>query len=168
MDTGDPDSWRWIWLVAMVVFGVGEMAVAGSFFLGPFAVGAAIAALLAFAGVVIGVQWAAFLGVSVVAFLALRPMAKKLDEGGPVLGIGSHRQIGQRVRVVEAIDGEHDHGTVLLGHERWRAESASGVPIPEGATVVVVEVKGTRVVVSPTDPADPELGSGPRPYPDQP
>ena len=38
-------------LIAAIVFGLGEIAVAGSFFLAPFAVGAAVAALLAFAGV---------------------------------------------------------------------------------------------------------------------
>lgn len=149
MDAGDPESWRWIWLAAMVVFGVGEMGVAGSFFLAPFAIGAAAAAILAFVGVGVGGEWAAFLGVSVVVFLALRPLARKLDTDGPVLGIGSNRQVGQRAKVVEPIDGEHDHGTVMLGRERWRAESVDGQPIPIGTTVVVSTVRGTRVIVSP-------------------
>lgn len=152
MDAGSPEDWRWIWLIAMVVFGIGEMAIAGSFFLGPFAVGAGVAAVLAFAGVDVGIEWAAFLGVSVAAFVALRPVARRLDSEGPVLGVGSHRQIGQRARVVEAIGGEHDHGTVLLDRERWRAESQTGQKIPIDSVVVVVEVKGTRVVVAPADP----------------
>lgn len=152
MDAGDPDTWRWIWLITMVTFGVGEIAVAGSFFLAPFAVGAGVAAVLAFAGVNIGIQWAVFLGVSVASFVALRPVARKLDAEGPMLGVGSHRQVGQRARVVELIGGEHDHGTVVLDRERWRAESQTGQTIPVGATVVVVEVRGTRVVVAPADP----------------
>ena len=44
MTNGDPNDWRWIWIIAMVVFGVGEMGVAGSFFLAPFAIGAGVAA----------------------------------------------------------------------------------------------------------------------------
>lgn len=155
MDSGSPETWRWIWLVAMVVFGVGEMAVAGSFFLAPFAIGAAVAAVLAFAGVTLGLEWAAFLGVTVAAFAALRPIAKRLDADGPALGIGSGRQVGQRARVVEAIGGEHDHGMVLLGREQWMAESLSGQPIPAGATVTVVEVRGTRVLVAPAEPVPP-------------
>lgn len=155
MDSGNPETWRWIWLVATVVFGVGEMAVAGSFFLAPFAIGAGVAAVLAFAGVGVGFEWAAFLGISVAAFLSLRPIAKRLDAEGPVLGVGSHRQVGQRARVIEPIDGEHDHGTVMLGRERWRAESLSGQAIAEGATVVVVEVRGTRVIVAPAEPTPP-------------
>ncbi len=151
MDAGSPETWRWIWLVAMVTFGLGEIAVAGSFFLAPFAIGAGVAAVLAFAGVDVGIGWGAFLLVSVGAFVALRPVAKKLDAEGPVLGVGSHRQLGQRARVVEAIGGEHDHGTVLLDRERWRAESQTGQTIPVDSVVVVVEVRGTRVVVAPTD-----------------
>lgn len=161
MDWGEPETWRWIWLIAVVVFGVGEMAVAGSFFLAPFAIGAGVAAILAFAGVALGIEWAAFLSVSVGSFLALRPIAKRLDLDGPVLGIGSHRQIGQTARVIETIDGTTDLGSVMLGAEHWRAESTDGLQIPVGASVSVVEVRGTRLLVrydptiaapSPTEP----------------
>lgn len=158
MESGNPEVWRWIWLGATVFFGVGEMAVAGSFFLAPFAVGAGVATVLAFFGAGLAAQWAAFLLVSVAMFLALRPLAKRLDREGPVLGIGSHRQIGQRARVIEGIDGSKDLGTVLLGSERWRAESADGQVVPEGASVSVVEVRGTRLLVR-YDPTAP--GGGP-------
>ncbi|HEX2577758.1 MAG TPA: NfeD family protein [Aquihabitans sp.] len=147
MDWGEAETWCWIWLIAAVVFGLGELAVAGSFFLAPFAVGAGVASLLAFAGVPLGLEWVAFLGVSVGSFLALRPLARRLDLEGPVLGIGSHRQIGQTARVIEAIDGANDHGSVMLGTEHWRAESTDGQQIPVGATVSVVEVRGTRLLV---------------------
>ncbi len=40
MDFGSSETWRWIWLGAAVAFTVGEIAVAGSFFLLPFAAGA--------------------------------------------------------------------------------------------------------------------------------
>jgi membrane protein implicated in regulation of membrane protease activity len=146
---GDPIVWRWIWLVAMVVFGVGEMASMGSFFLAPFAIGAAVAAALAFAGVALSIQWAAFLLVSVLAFVALRPIARRLDADGPALGVGASRQVGRRAMVTEAIEGEHGHGSVLLGRETWRAESADGSSIDQGATVLVEAVRGTRVVVRP-------------------
>ena len=74
-----PESWRWIWLIAAVVFGIGEMTTAGSFFLLPFALGAGLASILAFAGAGIAFQWAAFVGVSLSALLALRPIARRLD-----------------------------------------------------------------------------------------
>lgn len=163
MDSGDPETWRWIWLVAAVVFAGGEIAVAGSFFLAPFALGAAAATVFAFAGAGLAVQWAVFLGVSVASFLALRPLARRLDTNTTTPGVGSSRQIGQRARVIEAIDGEHEYGMVQLDREKWRAESQTGQVIPVGATVVVVEVRGTRVVVAPAEP----VGST-DPSPDQP
>lgn len=154
MDTGDPNFWRWVWLAATVVFGIGEMALAGTFFLAPFAIGAGVAAVLAFAGVAIGIEWAAFVLVSAATFAALRPIARRLDAEGPVLGVGSNRQVGQRAQVTEAIEGEHDHGTVLVGRETWRAESADGTPIAVGTTVVVTEVRGTRVIVRTIDESE--------------
>lgn len=166
MDSGDPETWRWIWLVAAVVFAGGEIAVAGSFFLAPFALGAAAATVFAFAGAGLAVQWAVFLGVSVASFLALRPLARRLDTNNATPGVGSSRQIGQRARVLEPIDGEHEYGLVLLDREKWRAESQTGQVIPVGATVVVVEVRGTRVVVAPAEPVDPaDAAASP---PDQP
>jgi membrane protein implicated in regulation of membrane protease activity len=158
VDPSDVDSWRWIWLIAAVAFGAGEIALAGTFFLAPFAIGAAVAALLAFLDVGLGPQWIAFVAISAASLAALRPLARRLDAEGPVTGVGSHRQIGQHARVVEAIDPSADAGTVMLGAERWRAESATGSPIPEGATVTVTEVRGTRVIVAPaTDAAAGEI-----------
>jgi membrane protein implicated in regulation of membrane protease activity len=159
MDPADPDAWRWIWLIGSVTFAVGEIFTAGSFFLAPFAIGAAVAALLAFGGAGISIGWAAFLGVSVATFVALRPLARRMDQGGPVLGLGAHRQIGASARVVQAIGGPDEAGQVLLGAEQWRAESVDGELIPIGAAVSVVEVRGTRLVVrtDPTRPPNPPL-----------
>lgn len=160
MDTGSPEFWRWVWLLAAVGFAIGELSVAGSFFLAPFAIGAACAAALAFLGVPIAVEWIVFIGVAVAALVALRPIARRLDREGPVLGIGSHRQVGQVARVLVEIDPSADTGTVLLGAERWRAESTDGRSIPEGAAVSVVEVRGTRLLVRP-DPTAPNAPLAP-------
>lgn len=152
MDSGSPETWRWIWLITMVTFGLGEIAVAGSFFLAPFAIGAGVAAILAFSGVGLAGEWIAFLGVSVAAFAGLRPVVRKLDSEGPTLGVGAHRQLGQRAKVLDPIIGEHSPGVVLLDGEHWRAESETGRSIAAGTTVVVTKVRGTRLVVAPADP----------------
>ncbi len=167
MDWGEPETWSWIWLIATVTFALGEIAVAGSFFLAPFALGAGVATALSFVDVPVGVTWGAFLVVSLVSFLALRPLARRLDLAGPVLGVGSHRQIGQTARVVEAIDGTRDLGSVMLGSEHWRAESTDGLQIPVGATVSVVEVRGTRLLVR-YDPTAVAPVETPRPATDPP
>lgn len=149
MDTGSPEFWRWVWLIASAAFGIGELLVAGSFFLAPFAVGALVAAVLAFAGVGVALEWVVFVAVSIAALFGLRPLARRLDLDGPALGVGSHRQVGQVVRVVDAIDPDRHTGTVRLGGETWRAETIDDRAVPAGALVSVVEVRGTRLIVRP-------------------
>jgi membrane protein implicated in regulation of membrane protease activity len=147
----EPESWRWIWLAAAVVFGIGEMATPGAFVLAPFAIGAAVAAILAFADVAVVWQWLAFLGVSGIAFAGLRPFARRLDERtGSSEGIGSRRLIGRSGTVLETIEPGYP-GLVRVEREEWRAESTERVAIPAGTPVRVTQVEGTRVIVSPTE-----------------
>jgi membrane protein implicated in regulation of membrane protease activity len=145
-----PEVWRWVWLVATVAFAGGEIAVAGSFFLLPFAIGAAVACVLAFLDVGVAWQWLAFVGVSALSLLALFPLRRRLDRGAPQDGIGARRLLGQPATVLEALPGgPAATGLVRVGREEWRAESLDGTSIPAGAVVKVVEVRGTRVVVFP-------------------
>lgn len=140
--------WRWIWLAAIGVFAIGEIAIAGSFFLAPFAVGAVFAAIVAFAGGPVALQWLLFVLASGAAAAALVPLRRRLDRDEPRNGIGSRRWLGQRAEVLIAVPpGPGATGTVRLGREEWRAESADGVPIAPGSIVVVVDMRGTSVVV---------------------
>jgi len=145
----EPEQWRWIWLAAAVLFGMGEMATPGAFFLAPFGVGAAVAAILAFADVSVAVEWGAFVAISLVAFAALRPLARRLDRDHGSDGVGSRRLIGRDAIVLEAI-GEVEPGLVRVDREEWRADTADRSPIPEGTHVRVTDVQGTRVIVTPS------------------
>src|SRR5687768_7937904 len=111
------------------------MTTPGSFFLLPFAIGAAVAAVLAFADVSVSLEWLAFVVVSVATLAALRPLAKRLDRDGSAEGIGSRRLIGRAGIVLDAIPGgPHEMGRVRIDREEWRAESVDGSPIDAGAT----------------------------------
>lgn len=143
-----PETWRWLWLAAAFVFAIGEMASPGSFFLLPFAIGALVATGLAFANVGVGIEWIAFVGVSVAALVAMRPLARRLDLLDDDLGIGSRRLIGQTATVLEDIPGGGELGLVRVHREEWRAESMDGSAIPLGAAVRVADIEGTRVIVS--------------------
>lgn len=147
MVVDDPESWRWIWLAAALLFGLGEMATPGSFFLAPFAIGAAVAAVLGFADVSVVVEWTAFVVVSVACLLALRPLARRLDRDGVTDGVGSRRLIGRRGVVLNAI-AAGDVGSVSVDREEWRAVSSDATSFEVGARVVIVEVEGTKVVVT--------------------
>jgi membrane protein implicated in regulation of membrane protease activity len=146
----DSEVWRWIWLGVTALFAVGEVAAgAGTFFLAPFAAGALVATVIAFAGGGLAVQWAAFVVISAGSFAAMRPLARRLDLDDSGEGVGAKRLIGQRAVVLEAIPGDHNLGLVQVHREEWRAESLDGLAVPAGDRVKVVEVRGTRVIVVP-------------------
>lgn len=139
------EIWRWIWVGAAVVFGVGEMMTAG-FFMLPFAIGALAALPLAWLDVHEMIQLTVFLGVSVAALLAIQRMVKRSDEHQPA--VGANRFMHSSGIVIEAIDRASGHGRVRVETENWRA-TTDGDPIPEGTEVRIVEVRGTRLVVEP-------------------
>lgn len=145
----EPEQWRWIWLGAAVLFGFGEMATPGAFFLAPFAIGAVVASALAFADVDLAIEWGAFVGVSVAAFAALRPLARRLDRHGGSDGVGSRRLIGRSGIVLEEIAPDQ-LGLVRVDQEEWRADTTDRSSIAHGAPVKIVAVEGTRVIVVPT------------------
>jgi membrane protein implicated in regulation of membrane protease activity len=152
MDLGSPETWRWIWMVAVIAFTVGELAVAGSFFLAPFAVGALVAAVAAFAGVSVTVEWALFLAGSAATFAAMRPLARRLEAGATHSQVGAQRWVSREALVIQDIPGHPGGGgRIRLDREEWRAESLTGAPIPKGSTVLVSRVDGTRLVVVPLD-----------------
>jgi membrane protein implicated in regulation of membrane protease activity len=147
----EPGTWGFIWLVAAAVLGVGEIFMAGTFFLLPFAAGALVAAIASFAGAPLFVSWGLFIVTSVVAFLGLKPLARRLDIEHPnPIGTGANRLIGD-VGVV-ALDipaGPSGTGMVKIGGEEWRAEGRDGMGVQQGSQVRIVAVEGTRVIVEP-------------------
>ena len=148
MDFGSPDTWQWIWLVVAVAATVGELGIAGSFFLAPFAVGAFAAAVTAFAGLPVVAGWGVFVVTSIALSAAMRPLAKRLDAATPRSAIGATRWTGREAVVLREIPaGPGETGLIRLDREEWRAESLTGTRIAAGSTVLVSRVDGTRLVV---------------------
>lgn len=164
MDLGSPEIWRFIWLAAAVGFALGELSLVGSFFLAPFAVGAGAAAAAAFLGASTGLSWGAFLLVSTVAFMAFRPLARRLDLRSPQSSVGAGRWANREAVVVREIPA-HGRGSVRLDREEWTAETLTGERVPVGSRVLVSRVEGARLVVLPLEIAEPEgfgeIGGGP-------
>lgn len=151
----DPEVLRWVWLVAGVALLAGEIATTGLFLL-PFSIGAFAAAAAAFLGVALGGQVIVCFVVSAVAFAALRPLAKRLDRTGITEGVGSRRLVNESAIVLQEID-DHELGMIRVGREEWRAESVDGRAIGKGAKVRIVDVRGTRALVTPFE-APPHRG----------
>jgi len=140
----DTEAWRWFWTVLAAILVVGEIFSPG-FFLLPFGIGAAAAAVLAWANVNAGIQWAVFLVVSVAALLSLRPLIRKQDEGEKD-AVGANRYLRKRGIVLEDIDMRAGTGMVRIDTEEWRAVT-EGESIPADTEVTVTGITGSRLVV---------------------
>jgi membrane protein implicated in regulation of membrane protease activity len=131
----------------------------------PFAIGAAAAAILGFAGASVAIEWLAFVAVSGGASAVLIPLGRHLDKRAPHASVGATRWVGREAVVLRDIPGDTGStGLVRLDREEWRAESMLRTPIRAGSTVLVNRVDGTRLVVvlleEPAIPLDPGTRPG--------
>jgi len=142
----DIETWRWVWLGAAVILGIGEMITAGLFML-PFAIGAVAAAALAFFNVEVWIQLSVFLATSIAALWGMRRFAWREKE--PQYAVGAKRYVDAVGTVIEAVDRVEGTGRVRLETEQWRATTDLNEVIAVGAEVRVVDVRGARLVVEP-------------------
>jgi membrane protein implicated in regulation of membrane protease activity len=141
------DGWL-IWLIVAVILAIGELHTTG-FFLGPFAVGAIIATLLAAAGAGGVIEWAVFLVVSLILLAMLRPLARAHRRLPAPLRTGPAALVGQSATVVERIANHEGVGCVRLDGEIWTARSYDeDEVIEEGKRVQVIEIRGATALVS--------------------
>lgn len=136
----------WLWMLMAALFVVGEIFT-GGFFILWFGIGAAVAGVLALLGLGAVWQWGAFVVVSASLVPLSRKFAQAVTDEQPA-GIGADRNIGQQAVVTEEIDNESDSGQVRINGEQWRAKSASGNRIAEGAKVTVTAQEGTQLLVN--------------------
>jgi membrane protein implicated in regulation of membrane protease activity len=144
----DIEFWLWLWVGAAVVLGIGEMVTAG-FFLLPFAMAAVVAAILALLGVHWIAQLASFAVFSVIALIGLRRFAK--SEEDVMHPVGAKRYVDAQGTVTEPVDRNGGTGRVRVETEQWRATTDLDGVIAAGTPVTVVDVRGARLVVEPTE-----------------
>jgi membrane protein implicated in regulation of membrane protease activity len=141
------DPWL-IWLIAAVVFAVGEIATLG-FFLAPFAGGALIAAVASAAGAGDFISWALFLVISIVLLGALRPVARSHRRQPAQLRTGTAALVGRKGTVLERIANGEDSGCIRLEGETWTARAYDEDDVFEpGARVHVIEIRGATALVT--------------------
>ena len=90
------DDWVW-WMIAAGVFAIGEIATLG-FFLGPIAIAAVTAAIVALVGGGLAAQWIVFIAVSLASLLVLRPIARRHLRTPAQLRTGTAALVGQARR----------------------------------------------------------------------
>jgi membrane protein implicated in regulation of membrane protease activity len=141
-------SWI-VWLIVAAAFTVGELHT-NAFYLAPFAVGAAVAAVLAAAGAGGTAAVIAFAVAAILFLVLLRPVVMRHRRTGPALRTGAAALIGQPALVVERIANHEGVGTVKIGGEVWTARSYDEDQVIEpGEQVQVIEIRGATALVMP-------------------
>lgn len=139
----------WIlWVIAACVFGVGEMLTNG-FFLAPFALGAALAAVVDAAGAGQLPAWIVFIVGSLVTLGVVRPIARAHMRTPPQIRTGAAALVGKQAIVLERIVNDEGVGCIRVDGEVWTARSYDHEqPIDAGARVVIIEIKGATALVT--------------------
>jgi membrane protein implicated in regulation of membrane protease activity len=141
------DAWVW-WVIIAAIFAVGEIFTLG-LVLAPFAVGAALAALISAIGGGTVLSILVFLMVSGVSLFALRPIAIRHRTMPPLIRTGTAALIGTTGIVLERIANAESSGTVKLGGEVWTARAYDEEQIIEvGKRVQVIEIQGATALVA--------------------
>ena len=138
---------EWVaWTIVAAALAVGEMLTV-SFFLGPIALAAAIAAVVAAIGPGVEVQFAVFVVCSAASILFLRPIALRHTRTPASLRSGTAALVGQRAVVLQRVDA--DQGQVKIGGEVWTARSYDETEVFEpGARVDVMKIDGATALVA--------------------
>ncbi len=137
-----------LWVIAACAFGVGEMLTT-SFFLAPFAVGAALAAVVDLAGAAELVSWVVFVLVSLLVLVVVRPIARAHTRTPPHIRTGTAALIGQHAIVLERIANNEGVGCVKIDGEVWTARALDEDQVIEaGRRVQIVQIKGATALVT--------------------
>jgi membrane protein implicated in regulation of membrane protease activity len=139
-----PD-WAW-WLVIAAALAGGEILTLG-FFLGPIALAALLATLVAVVGGSLGLQVGAFVAGAIASLAIVRPIARRHMRTPPQIRTGTAALIGERAVVVETVD--QDGGTVKLAGEVWTARTFDDDDVFEpGTRVEVMKIEGATAIVA--------------------
>ena len=139
------DDWVY-WMIAAGAFAAGEIFTMG-FFLGPIAIAAVLAAIVALAGLGLAGQLVVFIVAAVGSVALLRPIARRHLHTPAQIRTGTAALVGAKAVVLERVDA--DGGSVKLAGEVWTARSYDEDTVLEpGTRVDVMEIKGATALVA--------------------
>lgn len=138
---------EWVaWMIAAAVLAAGEILTTG-FFLGPVALAAVLAALVALAGAGLALQLVAFIAGSVASLAIVRPIAVRHMRTPAAIRTGTAALVGARAVALERVDG--DGGKIRLGGEVWTARTFDEDTVIEpGTRVEVMKIEGATALVA--------------------
>ena len=141
----------WLWLGAIVLFGVAEVVTESMISIW-FVAGSLAALFTCMSGWALGglspeaTQVLVFALVSAAALLLTRPLVRRFMTR-PHIPTNLDRVLGMVGKVTEAVDNERASGAVYVDGKTWTARSADGSAIPAGTQVKVRKIEGVKLLV---------------------
>ncbi len=133
------------WGIAFIVLTVAELMTVQMISIW-LAISALITMFFAILDVEFWQQILVFVIISTVLLIATRPLAKKFNATRRV-ATNAELDIGKNAIVIEEIDSKLTKGRVRLGGVDWSAKAADNSVIPEGTTVTVAKIEGSKLIV---------------------
>lgn len=111
-----------------------------------FGAGGVAALIAASIGLGVPAQFVIFILFSAVLLILARPFCLKFlrTKAEPT---NADRIIGEAAIVVEDIDNMQETGEIKVFGQLWTARSADDAPIPKGAAVKVIAIRGVKAIV---------------------
>ena len=135
-----------IWAIAAVLLALGELATPGLFFLGPVALAAIPAAIVALLGGAAWLQLVVFILGSLATLGVVRPIARAHLRMPALIRTGTAALVGARAVVLERVDS--DSGQVRIGGEVWSARAyVDGQVLEPGTRAEVAQIEGATALV---------------------
>ena len=141
----------WLWLGAIVLFGVAEVVTESMISIW-FVAGSLAALFTCMSGWALGglspeaTQVLVFAVVSALALVITRPLVRRFMTR-PRIPTNSDRVVGMTAKVTEPVDNDRASGAVYVDGKTWTARSADGSVIPTGTQVKVQKIEGVKLLV---------------------
>lgn len=138
-----------IWLGIAVILGIIEVCTSQLVSIW-FVIGAIVTAICSatFLKDNLLLQIAVFLAVSAITLVLTRPLVKRLKSFNKTK-TNSDKNIGKTAIVITDIDNTKATGIAEVDGSRWSARSKNGEIILAGTTVLVEEIQGVKLIVTP-------------------
>jgi membrane protein implicated in regulation of membrane protease activity len=135
-----------IWAILAVLLALGELATPGLFFLGPVALAAIPAGIVALVGGPAWLQVLVFILGSLATLGIVRPIARAHLQMPALMRTGTAALVGSRALVLERVD--QNGGRVRIGGEEWSARAYMDDQVIEpGVRVEVAKIEGATALV---------------------
>ena len=136
-----------IWLIAAVVFFIGEVMTEG-FCLLWFSIGSLVALFCTLFTDNIIILFAIFLSVAIILLLATRKLTENFLNSRKKVESNVNALIGKKARIIEEIDQIEGFGKVKVNGEVWKAVTEdSSVILNIGDTVIIKAVDGVKLII---------------------